>query len=198
MFNFRKKIKPKIVVIAGPSGVGKNTIINLIKEECENCVDLVTATTRQPRDGEKDGIDYYFLNKDTFLKYKKEGLIPEYRYVEQTDNYYGTFMPDIDAKASENNILLTDVDIEGAKYFKKTFNALTVFLMPPDKDVLLDRIRQRHGNMSAEDLKERMQIADREMTKDVDFYDFVVVNETGRQKEIASKILDEIRGYFNK
>ncbi len=188
---------PKVVVIAGPSGVGKNTIINLIKEECKNCVDLVTATTRRPRGGEKDGLDYYFLDKDTFLKYKQEGLIPEYRYVKQTDNYYGTFLPDIDAKASENKILLTDVDIEGAKYFKKTFNALTVFLMPPDKDALLERIRQRHGDMSDDDLKERMEIAEREMTEDVKFYDFIIVNETGKQKEVASKVLGEIKRYFN-
>ena len=189
--------KAKILVISGPSGVGKSTILRLIRQMCRNCDELVTATTRQPRAKEKHGRDYYFLSKEEFLQAVQDGLIPEYRHTKETDNYYGTYLPDLYKKVNESKIIIVDVDIVGAKYFKEHFpNTLTVFINPPSQDELLNRIKKRNDNMSDLELNERLKIAKREMEQDSKFYDYVFVNETGKQKELAQKIYKLMHEFF--
>jgi len=79
--------KTKIVVIAGPSGSGKNSIMQGVLKRCDSCVRLVTATTRSPREGEKDGVDYHFISKEVFLDGIKSGEIPEFWHAQDTDRY---------------------------------------------------------------------------------------------------------------
>ena len=85
----------KVVVIAGPSGSGKNAIINEILSRYPRCVRLVTATTRKPRPGEKDGIDYHFLTQQKFERDMARGDIPEHRFVQELNTYYGIYLPDL-------------------------------------------------------------------------------------------------------
>ena len=185
-----------ILVISGPSGVGKSAIIRKILKRCQKCVELTTATTRRPRPGEKEGKDYYFLSKKEFLRAMEKGDIPEHRYVSGTDTYYGTYLPDLYKKASKGKIIVVDVDIIGAKFFKENFNAFLVFVLPPSKEELLNRIGKRRDNMSEEELQERMQIAEREISEDSKFYDFRLVNETGKLEKTVDVICKKAEEYF--
>ena len=191
------KKKINILVISGPSGVGKSAIIRKILKSCKACAELTTATTRQPRPGERDKKDYYFLSKEEFLNAMEKGDIPEHRYVPEADTYYGTYLPDLFKKAKSGKLIVVDVDIIGAKFFKENFNAFLVFVMPPSKEALLERIRKRKDNMSDKELKERMQIAKREMSEDSKFYDFIVVNETGALDKTVSIICKKAEEYFS-
>ena len=188
-----KSAEHRVVVIAGPSGVGKSSIIDGILKKCKNFAFLVSATTRPKRPGEQDKINYYFLSDDEFKKYLDEGLIPEYRFVEKTGYYYGTFLPDLHEKIEKGKIVIADLDIIGARYMKEHYNSLNIFIMPPDKDTLISRIKKRADGMSKEELQERLDIARREMTEDIKFYDHVVVNEEGRLDETINTVLDIIK-----
>ena len=186
----------KVVVIAGPSGVGKSTIIDGLKQLDDVFEEVTTATTRAPREGEKDGIDYYFLTKEEFKKAKERGDIPEFRYTPSTKNYYGIYLPDLIEKSKHGKILLIDVDIEGVKFLKENFDTFAIFVLPPDEKALLTRIKNRQSDMSDENLKERLYIAKREISEDIKFYDWTIVNETGKVKEVTEKIFNKIKRYY--
>ncbi len=181
-----------VVVIAGPSGSGKNSIINGVIERCSNCVRLVTATTREPRAGEVDGVDYHFLSKGDFLAGMKDGRIPEHWYAEETDRYYGTYLPDLEQKLSEGKTVLAHMQIEGARYFKAHFNALTLFIMPHSLDVLRQRVLERQ-DMGAEELEERLAEAQREIQEDAPQYDMQIVNEQGKLDEAIQAAINLLR-----
>jgi guanylate kinase len=189
--NNQKETDAQMIVLAGPSGSGKNTLMHLVLESCPNCTRLVTATTRAPRPGEKDGVDYYFMSKEEFQKAVSDGRIPEFRHVPNVDTYYGTYLPDLDQKLQCGKTVLAQVDIIGAKYFKKNYGAKTIFIMPLSKDILIERIKRR-ADMDADELKERIKIAEREIDEDSKFYDYVIVNEEGKPEEAAEKILQII------
>ena len=184
-----KSVEHKVVVIAGPSGVGKSSIIDGVLKKCKNFAFLVSATTRPKRPGEQDRINYYFLSEDEFKKYLDEGMIPEYRFIEKTGYYYGTFLPDLHKKIEKGKTVIADLDIIGAKYMKEHYNSLNIFIMPPDKDTLINRIKKRADGMSKDELQERLDIAEREMTEDVKFYDYVVVNEEGELNKTINIVL---------
>ncbi len=170
-------MEKRIVVIAGPSGSGKNTVIEEIAKRYPKCVRTVTATTRPPRSGERDGVDYHFLSKEEFEKAILDGRIPEYRRVETLGTSYGTYLPDLEQKTREGSIVFAQVDIVGARYLKERYAATTIFILPPSLETLMRRIEKRNPHMSAEERAERMRIADREMREDVSFYDYSVEND---------------------
>ncbi len=183
----------QILVIAGPSGVGKSSIIKRLLGLCPNARLLVSATTRKMRPGEKDGVNYHFLSHEEFKKHLENGNIPEYRYTRETGNYYGTFLPDLEEKLKKGHLAVADVDIIGAKYLKKHYGATTVFIMPPSKSTLLDRIKKRKDNMSEKELKERLEIAKKEVEQDSKFYDHIVVNEENKLQEATEKVFEIIK-----
>lgn len=188
------KNKVDLIVISGPSGVGKSSIIKGLLKRCPRASLLVSATTRKPRPGEKDGINYYFISEDEFKEKIKSGDIPEYRFTPETRNYYGTYLPDLRKKIEENKIPVADVDIIGAKFFKENFNPLLIFIMPPSEEALISRIQKRNDNMPKEELEERLKIAKREIKEDSKFYDYKIVNEEGKLQESIDKLLDIVRG----
>ncbi len=188
------KNKVDLIVISGPSGVGKSSIIKGLLKRCPRASLLVSATTRKPRPGEKDGINYYFISEDEFKEKIKSGDIPEYRFTPETRNYYGTYLPDLRKKIEENKIPIADVDIIGAKFFKENFNPLLIFIMPPSEEALISRIQKRNDNMPKEELEERLKIAKREIKEDSKFYDYKIVNEEGKLQESIDKLLDIVRG----
>ncbi len=181
------------MVISGPSGVGKSSIIRRLLKACENFTELLSATTRDPRPGEQNGVDYIFISKEEFRKGLENGDIPEYRHTPETDNYYGTYLPDLRAKLDAGKIVIADVDIIGARFLKENFDALTVFVLPPSEQALILRIKKRKDNMSEKELRERLQIAKREINEDKNFYDYQVVNEENKLNETMQKIFEILK-----
>src|SRR5690606_1667433 len=111
----------QVVVIAGPSGSGKNAIINRILASHPNCTRLVTATTRAMRPGEQDGVDYHFFTQERFDDEMAAGHIPEHRFVPAVGTCYGTYSPDLDRRIAEGKIVFSQVDIEGARLLKERY-----------------------------------------------------------------------------
>jgi guanylate kinase len=169
----------KVLIISGPTGSGKNSILEGVLERCHNCARLVTATTRLPRGGEVDGVDYHFISKDVFLQAIKDGEIPEYWHAQDTDRYYGTYLPDLRNKAKAGNIIVAQVQAEGIKYFKKHYKTVSVLIVAGSEDELIGRVTARHP-MTKEELKERLDTIHKEMQEFEQVCDYTVRNENGK------------------
>jgi guanylate kinase len=113
------KLLKRILVIGGPTGSGETTITNEIIKRFPVFTRLVTATSRKPRNNEINKVDYYFFSKEEFEKNIRNGNIPEYTYIKNRDTYYGAYKPDLDEKISKGLNVIANVDIVGAKYYKK-------------------------------------------------------------------------------
>ena len=180
--------KGKFIVISGPSGVGKGTICNKLFKEL-NAWYSVSTTTRSPREGEVDGVNYFFITKEEFLKKIEAGEFLEYNYY--NENYYGTSKKIVLEKMEQGINVFSEVDVNGARNIKKIFpDALLIYIAPPSMEELKQRLIGR-GTDPIERINQRLAIAEEEM-KQVDFYDYVVVNDdlekaTNQVKEIILK-----------
>ncbi len=182
-------MKKNIVIISGPSGSGKNSIMHGIFKSVKNSVDLITCTTRKPRVGEKDGVDYFFFSKEKFEEELKNGNFLEYYHREISDTYYGTYKPFIYENIEKGNILVGDLQIVGAKFFKENFHATTIFILPPSMEDLEKRVRSR-SVMSDNEWMERLKHLEREMKEDLSYYDYKITNENGKLEVTVKKVLD--------
>ena len=178
----------KIVVIAGPVGVGKNSIINEVIKRCAKCADLVTATTRAPRPGEKHGVDYFFMSEEEFDTNVENGNILEI-YHHPAGFRNGTYAPFIYEHLAKGETVLGDVTLDGAKFLKKEFGAIGIFVMPPEFGVLKQRIMSRHSNMPSNELENRLALAKKEIEEDASWYDYRIVNEEDRLDEAVENVL---------
>ena len=123
--------KGKFIVISGPSGVGKGTICNKLLTEL-NAWYSVSTTTRSPREGEVDGVNYFFITKEEFLKKIDEDEFLEYNYY--NENYYGTSKKIVFEKMNEGVNVFSEIDVNGARNIKKIFpDALLIYIAPPNK-----------------------------------------------------------------
>jgi guanylate kinase len=183
----------QVVVIAGPSGSGKNSIISRIMREHHNCARLVTATTRQMRPGEQDGVDYHFFTQDQFDTELATGNIPEHRYVPALGTYYGTYLPDLEKRIADGKVVFAQVDIEGAKLLKERYNATTIFIMPESVEQFRGRLRVRNPEWSKKELEARMKITDDELRIHAPQYDYRVVNADGRLDDTAAQVVDILK-----
>ena len=180
--------KGKLIVISGPSGVGKGTICNKLFKEL-NAWYSVSTTTRSPREGEVDGVNYFFITKEEFLKKIEAGEFLEYNYY--NENYYGTSKRIVLEKMDQGVNVFSEIDVNGARNIKKIFpDALLIYIAPPSMEELRKRLVGR-GTDPIERINQRLAIAEEEM-KQVDFYDYVVVNDdlekaTNQVKEIILK-----------
>lgn len=185
--------KRNIFVISGPSGCGKNTVYDEIKKRFPNVAQTVSATTREKREGETDGVDYYFIPKEVFLKKIENGEFVE--YVRYGDNFYGTLKSEITRLTEENKTVILIIEVNGAANIKKLLpDAVSVFILPPSFEELKKRIVGR-GTNSDEDIKNRIQIAEKEMQYQ-DMYDYRVVND--KLDDCVDKICDIIKGASGK
>lgn len=182
-------MQKQIVVIAGPSGGGKNTIIQEIMRQCPNCTLLVTATTREPRPGEVDGVDYYFLPERKFQLELAKGNILEHRYIEKLGTHYGVYKLDLEHRLEKGKVVLAHLDIIGAKFLKKNYNATTIFILPQSHEELFERIQSRNPTMSPDELAERMRIASEEIKNHAPQYDYQVVNANGKLLDSVNEII---------
>ena len=165
--------KGKFIIISGPSGVGKGTICNRLIKEL-NAWYSVSMTTRGIREGEVDGVNYYFISKDEFRKRIDEGKLLEYNIY--NDNYYGTPKDKVIEKLEEGIDVFLEIDVNGAKNVKNKFeDALLIYIAPPSMEDLRTRLLNR-GTEDLETIENRIRIASEEQ-KQIDFYDYVVVND---------------------
>lgn len=163
-----------LLVISGPSGVGKGTVLHDLMNTQTNLVYSVSATTRKKRDGEIEGVSYFYLNHDEFEKMIDEDKFLEYAHVH--NNYYGTPKEFVEKKINEGKIVILEIDVQGALNIKKnTDNGVFIFLAPPSLKELKKRIVGR-GTETDEDIKIRMNNAKKELQHIKD-YDYLVIND---------------------
>jgi guanylate kinase len=166
----------QLIVISAPSGAGKTTITKRMLEAHPNELTFsISATTRSIRNGEKNGIDYYFLSKDEFLQKIKENELIEYEEI--FGNYYGTLVSEIDRAKDLNKSLIFDIDVKGGISIRTRFpdDSLLIFISPPSMEVLRARLENR-GTESPEVIERRLARAKMEMEMAA-VYDHVVVND---------------------
>jgi len=182
-------MQKQVVVIAGPAGSGKDSVIQEIVKRFTNAERVVTATTRAMRPGEKSGISYHFMTNDQFREEIEKGNILEYYYREKTDTYYGLYKPDIEDRIARGKVVLCQLQIVGARYVKEHYDATTFFIMPPSHDAFEARIRAR-APMSDEEWAERAEFTRREIEKEAPWYDYRIANEDGKLQEAAQQVVD--------
>ena len=169
--------KGKIIVLAAPSGCGKSTIINALVEQGDlNLGFAVSATTRPPRQGEEDGVNYYFMSEEAFRDAIAEGEFVEFEEV-YPGRLYGTLRSEIDRITGEGHNIILDLDVNGALRVKDLYGAeaLTVFIEPPSIDELRRRLESR-GTESPENIDERIDRAEYELSR-AGAFDRRIVND---------------------
>ena len=164
-----------LVVLSGPSGVGKGTVRKALFQMPEqNFVYSVSMTTRKKRPGEVDGVDYYFVSKEEFEKRIAEGKFLE--YAEFVGNYYGTPLDKVEEQLSLGKEVILEIEVDGALQVRdKVKDAVLIFLVPPSKEALYQRLRSR-GTETEQVIEERINKANREF-KLAYKYDYIVVND---------------------
>ena len=177
----------KLIIITGPSGVGKGTVVKELLDRNKDIWLSISATTRNPRIGEKDGENYYFISDEKFKDMidKKEFL----EWAQFAGNYYGTPLSTVNEKIEKGFIVLLEIEVEGAKQIKEKFpEALSIFLLPPSKEELEKRIRNR-GTEKEEAIDRRLTRADYEIASS-DKFDFVLTNhDVGETVKEVFKII---------
>lgn len=168
----------KIIIISAPSGCGKSTIINAILEKGE--LDLqfsISATNRPPREGEKDGVNYYFLSDEEFRNEIEQDAFVEYEEV-YPGRFYGTLKREVSRIVEEGHNVILDIDVKGGVNVKKLYGseAMSIFIMPPSVGELRNRLESR-GTETAEWIEKRVERAELEMGYASQF-DRTVVNDS--------------------
>ncbi len=182
-----------LVIISGPSGVGKDTIIAAMRRapDGRDYHYVVTWTTRPRRPGEIDGVDYRFVDRERFLELRDSGALLE--AAEVHDNWYGTPRDQVrDALAAGRHAILK-IDVQGAQAVKERIPAaILIFVVPPSLEALFQRLKSR-ATETADQLEVRQRNAAIELARQDD-YDYVVVNETGQVDRTAARIHEIIAG----
>ena len=165
----------KLIIITGPSGVGKGSIVKELLERNKIFWVSISATTRKPREGEIDGIHYYFLSKEKFKQMIDDELFLE--WAKFADNFYGTPINSIKSKIKSGFKVILEIEVEGANQVKRKFpNSLSVFLLPPDKEELERRIRNR-GTDDEDSISKRLKRAEFEINSSK-YFDYVLTNKS--------------------
>lgn len=163
-----------LLVLSGPSGVGKSTVLRKMMDGRENMAFSVSATTRAPRPGEVDGKDYFFITREEFDKMVEQGELLE--HAEFVGNCYGTPRSQILQRLEQGITVVLDIEVQGAGQVKALIpEALTVFLAPPSLEALEQRLRGR-GTESEEKIRSRLETARKELLL-APTYDYTVVND---------------------
>lgn len=167
--------KGLLIVISGPSGVGKGTVRKaLFEREGHDLVYSVSMTTRKPRDGEVDGCDYYFVSQEEFERQIENDNLLE--YAKFVGNYYGTPFDKVEEQLEKGNEVVLEIEVQGAIQVKaKKPDAVFIFIAPPSYEALEQRLRRR-GTESEEIIKERLDKAHREIEQ-APAYDYIVIND---------------------
>ena len=170
----QKKERGQLIVLSGPSGVGKSTVISELFAQRSNIYFSVSYTTRQPRVGEQDGVNYNFVSREEFERMIADDELLE--YAEYVDNYYGTSMKLIQEKLDAGIDVLLDIEVQGAaKVRARCPDALFIFIIPPSFEELSRRLHRRNTD-SEEVIAGRLAKARQEF-REIPKYDYLVIND---------------------
>lgn len=165
-------MKNKLIVLSGPSGVGKGTIVKKLLQKGGYALS-VSCTTRAPREGETDGVSYFFIDREKFLEEIKEGGFLEYS--EHFGNLYGTPKKFVEQQLKAHNVIL-EIEVDGALQVKRAYpDALLIMILPPSAEELRARLTGR-GSETEESIKKRLERMTYELSKK-DSYDYSVIND---------------------
>ena len=180
----------KLFIVTGPSGAGKDSVINAVKERGLAFGQVVTTSTRQMRQHEAEGNPYYFVSREQFENLVKDGKMVE--WAEVYGNLYGCTKHEVDAKLAQNEVVIVKVDPQGARSYKKMMHeAKSIFIMPPSYEYLEKRLINRETDTPTV-IKQRLATAQRELENLLD-WDYLVVNEEGKLDEAADEVLQIIK-----
>ncbi len=176
-----------LIVISGPSGSGKGTVIKRIMEYDRSFIYSVSATTRAPRVGEKHGVNYYFIDREDFEERISADMMLE--HAEYCGNYYGTPKKEVEESLAAGHNVILEIEVEGAMQIKKKCpDALLVMIAPPDFETLEARLRGRGDDVSEDVIQKRLTTAKKELNK-LGEYDYIVVNGDNTVDETAHDII---------
>ncbi len=188
-------MRPFLLILSAPSGAGKTTVAKALLSAREDLAYSVSATTRPPRDGERDGIDYHFLPEDEFRRRRDAGDFLE--WAEYNGCLYGTLRDEIRRTWDDGRHAVLDIDVQGARQMREKHDdeceVVSIFILPPSAEVLLARLRGR-GPADPDKLRGRLIRARAEL-EEASEYDYIVVNEDRTQvvSEVAAIIDAESR-----
>ncbi|MBP5245163.1 MAG: guanylate kinase [Clostridia bacterium] len=186
----KKCEKGTLLVISGPSGVGKGTVLAELMKKSEDYAYSVSATTRAPREGEQEGKNYFFKTKEEFEQMIENGELLE--YASYNGNYYGTPKKYVDKMLASGKNVILEIEVQGAMKVKKLRpDAVMVFIAPESKDVLYERLSVR-ATEPKDVIINRIEIAEREL-RACPFYDYVTVNADGKADKCAEDIMAAVR-----
>lgn len=190
-----KDVRGTLVLISSPSGGGKNSVIKSLLSKFEQSAQFVTTTTREPREGEVHGKDYFYRTREEFASMMKDGAFVETN--EYAGNLYGTEKAKLEEFLDTYDIVFSQADVNGKHSLDQLhIPHLSIFLMPESIDILKQRIIER-GGVSEEKMNERMQIAEEELETSKD-YDVRIVNAEGKLEETVEEIVAIIDAYRKK
>ncbi len=166
--------EPVVVVVSAPSGAGKSTVVERVLSEVPGLRFSVSHTTRPPRGGEKDGVNYHFVDRAAFERLRDEGKLLE--WAEVHGNLYGTGLAELERARADGNDILLDLDVQGAEQVRaKIPDAVTVFILPPSYPALEKRLRGR-GQDDEATIRRRLAAAGSEIDA-FEKFDYAIVNE---------------------
>lgn len=167
-------MNPFPIILSAPSGGGKTTIARRLLQVRSDLGYSISCTTRSPRGNERDGVDYYFLSREEFLSRRAQGEFAE--SAEVHGNLYGTLRSEIAKVLASGRHVVMDIDVQGATQMSRAFpQSVTVFILPPSGQILLDRLRNRKTE-SPQQLAARLHSALHEL-RSVEEYEYVIVND---------------------
>ena len=185
----------RLFIISGPSGAGEDSIINKLSEKM-NINKVITTTTRKKREGEIDGVDYYFIDKEQFKKNISEGKMAEYAK-HYNDNYYGVTKEELARVQNGDSVGVWKIDYKGVEKAKQMFpGIIAIFIMAESIDILKQRLRNR-SNVTEEYIKERMEYT-KEWLDHSDIYDYTVINKQNKLDEAVSDVENIIKYHLKK
>ena len=166
-----------VIVITGPSGVGKGTVIRLLRERIPVIRLSISATTRDPRPGERDGVDYHFLSAEQFETLVSESAFAEHaRYAGQQ---YGTLLSELEREGDGDGVVMLEIELQGARQIRESMpKALQVFIAPPSFETLRERLVGR-GTDSPQTIDERLTVAREELDAQDEFSEVIVNDRVG-------------------
>ncbi len=185
----------RLFIISGPSGAGEDSIIEGLKHDL-NINKAITTTTREKREGEMEGVDYYFINKKQFKEKINNGEMAEYAQ-HYNENYYGVTKEELDRIQNSDSIGIWKIDYKGVKKAKKMFpNIIAIFIMAESLEVLRNRLKAR-SNITEELINERMKYT-KEWLKHISIYDYTVINKQNKLNDAITDVENIIKHHLKK
>ncbi len=181
--------EPLLIVLSGPSGVGKDTVLRELKARMSNLHFVVTVNTRAPRPDEQEGVDYIFISKDEFERLQADGEFLEHAHV--YNDFKGVPREQVRSAMASGKDVLMRLDVQGADTIRQAADeALLIFLTTSSEEELFERLRAR-GTDSEVDLQKRIETAHKEFSR-VDEFDYVVINAENHLNEAVQRIIEII------